>query len=79
MKSDKPVALSRRDARAIVRLLGGYQTFLEDAIENTLCPGDTEPRDEIDRQNVAADRVTWRLAEAYITVLSGQTKIRKTR
>ena len=75
------VQLTRRDAAALVRLLGELQTHLESAIESGLVPGETEPREQYG-PDVAADRRTWRRAEDLVMLLTeqlGRSRKRKAR
>jgi hypothetical protein len=69
-----PVTLTRRQAAAVIRLLGTLQTHLESAIESCLVEGESEPRDESDRESVAEDRREWKEAEAIIQAIEPQVR-----
>jgi hypothetical protein len=62
------IALTKREARAVVRFLGKYQELLESAIDANLVRGTAAPMRGSSRQ-VARDRKDWRAAEDLIKVL----------
>lgn len=64
------VHLTAAQARRCVRLLGEYQTNLEELIESVLLPGETQPREAGMRALNARDRKRWREAEDLVKVLS---------
>lgn len=63
---DRPIRLSRNDAREAARLLRHLQIHLASAIETTLAPGEIEPRDAADAYGVYKDRVKIKSAERLI-------------
>ena len=62
-------ALTRRERRQLVRLLGQYQDLLESAIDASTVQ-DTGEATEPDEEQVKRDRRDWKLAEKWVVRLT---------
>jgi hypothetical protein len=63
------IRITRQDALRLVRMLGGYQNFLESGIDGEVLPGEHRARDPKRAPLVASLRRRWKEAEAMVARL----------
>jgi len=63
------LALTGEQLDENIRLLRVLRMFLMSAIDTALVPGEKQPREEIDRENVAEDRRDYREAGRLMKLL----------
>jgi len=71
------MTITRKEALRLIRMLGGYQNFLESGIDGLVLPGERKARDPEDAAELGSLRRRWKEAEAMVVTLAERSRERR--